>query len=97
VGTYNIRAALPSPYINVLCANVQKQEISALVYETALNRTLNATADLYQANYTYQFDWTNSSAFKTPVDNLFGWGPNNPAPVFYKFPLAFNTVCGFHS
>jgi hypothetical protein len=47
VGVYNIRAAVPAPYINVLCAHATKQELSPIVYETAgTNVTLNVTADL---------------------------------------------------
>ncbi|KAF2668798.1 hypothetical protein BT63DRAFT_426063 [Microthyrium microscopicum] len=99
LGAYNIRAALPSPYLNVLCANVKKDEIASLVYETAVkNVTLNATADLNQNNlttyYPYKFNWSTWDTLTTPVDDLFGWGANGgqPHPVFYKFPTNWNTL-----
>jgi hypothetical protein len=91
VGSYNIRAALPSPYINVLCANVEKAEIHDLVYESAINSTLNATADL-ALGYTYLFNWTTFATLQTPLDDVFGWTPDIRPPIFYKYPHAFNTV-----
>jgi len=62
-----------------------------LVYATAVNKTLNATADLPTA-YVNGFDWSKLATLKTPLDDVFGWGPDNGPPVFYKFPVAFNTV-----
>lgn len=91
VGAYNIRAKVPSPYINVLCAHVTQKEIGSIVYQTAFNRTLNVTADL-PINYTTQFDWAKFAKQRTPVDSIFGWSESSPPPIFYKFPVAFNTL-----
>jgi hypothetical protein len=92
IGTYNIIASLPSPYINVLCAHVTQKEIGKIVYSTASNNvTLNATTDLPTA-YTYNFNFTNFSKVRTPVDDIFGWSEEKPPPIFYKFPTPFNTI-----
>jgi hypothetical protein len=73
-----------------MCANVAKDEIKDLVYETAVNQPLNPTTDLPTA-YTTLFNWTTLGTLQTPIDDVFGWEPQY-RPVFYKYPIAFNTV-----
>jgi len=94
VGVYNIRGAMPSPYINILCAHATKDELSPFVYETAMNAMLNVTGDLPTA-WTHKFDFTNFASMpRTQLHEIFDWGTDDKTlpPVFYKFPLAFN-VC----
>jgi hypothetical protein len=91
MGVYNLRASVPSPYLNVICANVQKDEIKGLVYEAQPNVTLNATADL-PTLFTTLFNWTSFSTVKTPVDDIFSWDSQHPPPIFYKYPKNFNTI-----
>jgi len=91
IGAYNIRASLPSPYLNVLCAHVTQPDIASIVYSTALNTTLNVTSDL-PTGYTNKFNWTTFAKNRTPVDDIFGWTADSPPPIFYKFPTAFNTI-----
>jgi hypothetical protein len=91
LGVYNIRAAIPSPYVHVICANMEKDELAPLVYETASpNITLNPLTDL-PTQYTINFNWTNFANLKTPVDEVFEWNDNNPAPSKYTiFKLFFS-------
>jgi hypothetical protein len=94
LGAYTIRGALPSPYINVLCVNAQRDNIEDLVFESVGNTTLNPLVDLPWA-YTNEFNWTAFSDIKTPLDDIFGWDAKNAdlaPPIFYKFPMPFNTV-----
>jgi hypothetical protein len=77
--------------MNMLCANVLDTDITSLVYETATKATLNATADL-PLTYTNHFDWEAFGNVTTPVDSIFGWDENNRPPIFYKYPVAFNTI-----
>jgi hypothetical protein len=91
LGMYNIRASLPSPYINTLCANVLADEIAPIVYEAQTGVTLNATKDL-PTQYTFDFPWGNFSSVQTPVDKIFGWDAHHRPPIFYKYPINFNTV-----
>jgi hypothetical protein len=72
---YQIRAAVPSPYINVFCANVGADEIAPLVYNASVNSTL-VPSDLPTA-YTTKFNWTALYSTTTPIDDLFGWTQDN--------------------
>jgi hypothetical protein len=90
-GIYNIRAALPSPYINALCANMNSQELAPLVYANQSNVTLNFTSDL-PTNWISKFDFSTFANLTTAVDDVFGFDENNRPPIFYKLPLQFNTI-----
>lgn len=97
MGIYNIRAAVPSPYVNVLCANAVEAELAPLIYEKQPNVTLNTTLDLANLSthwYTDSMNWTEFNSVKsTPLDDVFGWTKPSDRPAFYKFPIKFNTVC----
>lgn len=75
LGVYQVRAAVPSPYINVLCANVAADEIAPLVYEASVNSTL-VPSDL-NGPWMDKFNWTALYATTTPVDDIFGWTQDN--------------------
>jgi hypothetical protein len=96
MGIYNIRAAVPSPYINVLCANAAGADLAPLIYANMTNVTLNTTQDFSLAStywYTH-LDWTEFNSIKsTPLDEVFGWTKPSDRPAFYKLPANFNTVC----
>jgi hypothetical protein len=96
-GVYQLQASVPSPAVNVLCAQMTKQELSPIVYTEWNNNTLNATqwptgAQLafYQPGNTVNGTYLN----KTVVDDIFEWGPKylTSPPVFPKLPLAYNTL-----
>jgi hypothetical protein len=91
MGIYNIQAAIPSPYINVLCANVNKDDLAPIVYAAMPNVTLNATADL-PTNFLSNVSWSNFSHVRTAMDDVFEWDDNWRPPVFYKYPMKFNTI-----
>jgi hypothetical protein len=90
-GLYNIKAALPSPYVNVICANVAEEDLAPLVYSGIPDVVLNATRDL-PTNYVTGFDWTMLNELTTPLDEIFGWTADQRPPVFYKFPIMYNTL-----
>ncbi|KAL5398848.1 hypothetical protein PMIN03_001855 [Paraphaeosphaeria minitans] len=93
-GTYSLRASVPSPVLNVLCANVNETELEPIVYEMWPNtETVNMTnwrSDGFQANA--------NTKNTTVLDDLFGWTKKDDRrfsdypPVFPKLPLPFNTV-----
>lgn len=97
MGIYNIRAAVPSPYVNVLCANAAEADLAPLVYANQTNVTLNATLDLANLSthwYTESMNWTEFNSVKSnPLDKVFDWTKPTDRPAFYKFPIKFNTVC----
>ncbi|SLM38744.1 hypothetical protein LPUS_09061 [Lasallia pustulata] len=95
LGEYYIEASVPSPAVNVLCANMTKEELTPLVYSlwpkfAAANAALDAS--LYPNGYDIPMypDWMNA----TTVDDLFGWGKKygRRPPMFPKLPQKYNTV-----
>ncbi|KAI4738776.1 hypothetical protein E4T50_10765 [Aureobasidium sp. EXF-12298] len=96
-GVYQLQASVPSPAVNVLCAQMTKEEVTPIVYTEWNNNTLNATqwptgAQLawYQPGYELSGTYLN----KTVVDDVFGWGEKyqTSPPVFPKLPVSYNTV-----
>jgi hypothetical protein len=95
IGVYSLHAAVPSPYLNVICANVAGEEMTDLVYANWTGVTLNSTLD-FSDKSTHWFANANWTAFNTlestPLDETFGWTKPTDRPAFYKFPIDFNTV-----
>lgn len=93
-GTYTLRASVPSLVMNVLCANMLKDELKPIIYDewnTHENVTIsNWTRDKLQANAT--------TTNKTVVDDIFGWTKRDNVsmidypPVFARYPKEFNTI-----
>lgn len=87
-GTYSLRASVPSPVMNVLCANMNEEELKPIVYDTFNDDVVNITT------------WPDLSAKvtrtnKTQVDAVFGWKNGSrfdSPPVFAKYPKPFNTI-----
>jgi hypothetical protein len=89
-GTYSLRASVPSPVMNVLCANMNRTELAPIVVDAWNDLDVDVSNwDALRANATT----TNN----TVVDNIFGWnkemanGVDYP-PVFPKYPKSFNTI-----
>ena len=87
-GTYSLRASVPSPIMNVLCANMNEEELKPIVYDTWNDEVVNITS--------WQTLWNNATTTnKTVVDDIFGWNTQdrfNYPPVFAKYPKPFNTI-----
>lgn len=91
-GTYSLRASVPSPVMNVLCANLNETELAPIVYDAWPNNetVTGLNWSVLQANATTKND--------TVVDELFGWTKKDDKkmldypPVFPRYPAAFNTV-----
>jgi hypothetical protein len=93
-GTYSLIASVPSPVMNVLCVNMDKDELAPIVYDAwGTGDVVNITSwtkDLLMAKAT--------TRNKTKVDDIFGWKTDDSAPrkdyppVFAKYPKTFNTI-----
>jgi len=88
-----VQASVPSPTTNVLCASMQKEELSPIVFSewpTGNGSAANLTGWPTGFRVPTWPDWLNS----TSVDDLFGFGEQygRRPPVFPKLPLPFNTV-----
>lgn len=93
LGEYSIRAAVPAPYVNVLCVNVSVDELSPILYEkwsAAKKKPLNASQWPINHNFTEAPRKLNNG-----LDSIFGFGDERPPPVFAKLPLPFNTILNF--
>jgi hypothetical protein len=91
-GTYSVRASVPSPVLNVYCANLNKDELEPIVYDEWPN---NANVDIYNWN---DLRANATTMNKTVVDDLFGWTKQDKVlmsdypPVFARIPKPFNTI-----
>ncbi|OCK94764.1 uncharacterized protein K441DRAFT_677298 [Cenococcum geophilum 1.58] len=87
VGRYKLQASVPSPFLNVLCASADRDEIGGLVYQYQVLQnkgSMNVTADLKsEGSDTYfvnAFDWDKFASVKTPLDGIFDWSENKTRP-----------------
>jgi hypothetical protein len=94
-GTYQLKASVPSPVMNVLCVNMNREELAPIVYEAWSKNKVNVTG------WPSQLLWNKpSDVNKTKVDEIFGWNTKSPfdwPPVFAKYPLQFNTLMNHSS
>jgi hypothetical protein len=95
LGIYSIRASVPSPFVNVLCAmGMSDTQLKPLVWEMWNDTgTFNASdwpAQLGKTTYDYPY------LGGTPFDDIFLWGETygnyNWPPVFPKLPADYNTI-----
>ncbi|KAL9084108.1 MAG: hypothetical protein Q9159_005403 [Coniocarpon cinnabarinum] len=99
-GAYNIHASVASGALNVLCAEMTKEELRPFVY----TEWPNANKSLDFANWVNNYaphseyvpnygpnEWLNSSI----VDQIFGFGPvfgQRRPPIFPRYPTVYNTL-----
>ncbi|OBS28699.1 hypothetical protein FPOA_02637 [Fusarium poae] len=104
VGEYTIRAGVVSPSVNVLCVDVDKDEIAPLVYTTWPNAKNNNTVipgqktgwNGWTGEIPQPIDSKNKPYYlnRTDVDDIFKWGPKyeRRPPVFQMYPFDFNLL-----
>jgi hypothetical protein len=101
VGEYSVKAAVVSPAINVLCANMNATELEPIIYVTwpHANRTESKDRPGQQMtlpNYDLEIIPVPGATFlnQTVVDDIFEWGPkyNRQPPVFGIYPIEYNSV-----
>ncbi|KAK2615459.1 hypothetical protein N8I77_002210 [Diaporthe amygdali] len=101
LGSYNISASVISPAVNVLCVNMNREELEPLVYTAWPNANVTKNAnDPYQeigsekweddVPVSSENEWLNS----TVVDDIFRWGPQykRRPPVFQLYPIDNNII-----
>lgn len=98
VGEYIVQASVVSPAVNVLCVNMNEEEVKPLVYALWPNASVvNASAEIKEP----KFGWDKNLTVKYPdfgnrtvVDDIFQWGPKygRRPPIFSQTPKALNTV-----
>lgn len=100
IGSYNVSASVISPAVNVLCVNMDYDELKPLVYTAWPNANTTMTGvgnqtkaasdlwDIYEVPNITSTEWLNSTA----VDDIFGWGEKygRRPPVFELYPSDSN-------
>ncbi|KAI9665720.1 MAG: hypothetical protein M1821_003654 [Bathelium mastoideum] len=92
LGIYRMKAAVPSPVINVLCVQMTDAELSPLVYSEYPGAKLNTSSWPQQLdNFAPGFSFNLTG---TKVDQMFNWSSDYGQwpPIFPKFPIDYNTV-----
>ncbi|KAI1270373.1 hypothetical protein F5Y18DRAFT_421866 [Xylariaceae sp. FL1019] len=98
-GEYSIRAGVVSPTVNVLCVNMDADELKPLVYptwpgarteETEIPGQRIGVADWQNDIPTWETEQVN----KTVVDGIFRWGEQyaRTPPAFPMYPIDYNTI-----
>ncbi|KAL9006295.1 MAG: hypothetical protein Q9188_000952 [Gyalolechia gomerana] len=93
LGEYHVQASVPSPVTNVICASMQSEELTPIVFSEwpAVNgSTPNLTKWPNGFDIPVYPSWLNS----TSVDDIFGFGEKygRRPPTFPKLPIPYNTV-----
>ncbi|KAB8300070.1 hypothetical protein EYC80_000304 [Monilinia laxa] len=100
VGEYQVRASVVSPTINVLCANMNKSELSPIIYVDWPNAITNQSMSVPNqrvpwSGYASEIVLEPGQKYlnSTAADNVFGWGVNKrQPPVFPMLPIDYNTI-----
>ncbi|KAG8534403.1 uncharacterized protein KY384_001248 [Bacidia gigantensis] len=100
LGEYHIQASVPSPTINVLCAEMTEDELAPIVFNeypqykgTVFNFTEYAGGENSSIpKLNGESKWSDFNT--TKVDDIFQWGEdhNRKRPVFPKIPDPYQTV-----
>ncbi|KAK7409330.1 hypothetical protein QQX98_008509 [Neonectria punicea] len=104
VGEYTVRAGVVSPATNVLCANVDEDELAPLIYTewpNALNNKTGVSDQVkgwagWEGDIPQPFDKKDKPNYlnRTKLDDIFKWGPKyeRRPPVFQLYPYDFNLL-----
>ncbi|KAH8805016.1 hypothetical protein F5884DRAFT_439238 [Xylogone sp. PMI_703] len=99
VGEYMLRASVVSPTVNVLCINMDQDELAPLIYTTWPHaKTIDGPIPGQKVAWSGWKDDVQvsdeGSLNSTVVDDLFEWGPKyqRQPPVFPMYPIDYNSI-----
>ncbi|KAI9150417.1 hypothetical protein HJFPF1_10183 [Paramyrothecium foliicola] len=100
VGEYSVNAAVLSPTINVLCVNMNRDELAPLIYtewpHSITNNTGVGKQKIGWSGWETQVPGQDENEFlnSTVVDDVFKWGKkyNRRPPVFQLYPADYNLL-----
>ncbi|TGO51262.1 hypothetical protein BCON_0165g00120 [Botryotinia convoluta] len=100
VGEYKVKASVVSPTINVLCVNMNKTELSPIIYVDWPNAITTDSPNvpgqkMAWSGYTSDINLQPGQEYlnSTAVDDIFGWGVDGKQPpVFPMLPIDYNTM-----
>ena len=92
-GQYRIHATVASPYVNVLCVGMTKEELEPLIYvEWPHARNFNLS-EWSGNNLPPDAPMGGRFNNRTVVDHIFEWGEHKRAPPFFpKYPKEFQSL-----
>ncbi|KAI0474477.1 hypothetical protein F4859DRAFT_515011 [Xylaria cf. heliscus] len=98
LGEYSIKASVVSPVVNVMCVNMNEEELAPLVYTTWPDAQIEDMADIPGRKIgkpgwggDVAADWIN----QTVVDDIFKWGggpDGRRPPAFQLYPIDYNMI-----
>ncbi|KAG6094585.1 hypothetical protein E4U31_006198 [Claviceps sp. LM219 group G6] len=96
VGEYTILAGVVSPAVNVMCVNMDREELAPLVYTEwpNSNRSRSHTDEWLDSVPPILGPGKSENFNRTVVDEIFRWGPKfkRRPPVFPLLPIPYNMV-----
>lgn len=101
VGEYKVKASVVSPTINVLCVNMNKTELSPIIYVDWPNAITTDAPNIpgqkmAWSGYTSEINLQPGQEYlnSTAVDDIFGWGVDGKQPpVFPMVSLRCIALC----
>ena len=73
--------------MNVLCATASESELVPISYKNFTSQNNSITGATWPTSYDSS-NWYNNTVF----DSIFNFSKARPPPLFYKMPIAFNTL-----
>ncbi|RYC63216.1 hypothetical protein CHU98_g3002 [Xylaria longipes] len=98
LGEYSIRASVVSPVVNVMCVNMNEDELAPLVYTrwpNARTKNLTETSEQKIGVSDWQRDVPTEWINHTVVDDIFKWGKGPEGrrpPAFQLYPIDYNMI-----
>lgn len=98
IGIYSIRASVPVPFVNVICAmGMSKTDLKPLVYAEWDGVRAKVDVNEWPTQLMGDEEYLNDPYLGgTDFDDIFRWGPkwgaNNWPPIFPKLPKNYNSI-----
>ncbi|KAF2495899.1 hypothetical protein BU16DRAFT_360268 [Lophium mytilinum] len=90
LGSYSVRASVPSPFLQITCAEVTGADISPLIFATwprSAEEHESFQSDFGNFEFNPDTDWAQFAiSNRTVLGDLFEWGIDNVPPVFETWP-----------
>ena len=95
-GVYSIKASVPAPTVNILCAEVAAKDIKSLIYSSWPGNNGSFDLDTWPHEQDDMLQWPRHPN-ATAIDDLFDFGRDagdarQRAPIFPKLPTPYNTL-----
>ncbi|KAL6718578.1 hypothetical protein ACLMJK_004670 [Lecanora helva] len=98
LGEYLINASVPSPVVNVQCAELTKSELKPMVYTLWDLKYQQNTGSPNSTSWPDKYNLTLPGPYGfTTIDDLFNFDSVQPHPIFPRLPSPYNTVLSYNA